>query len=62
MKRLTRQRWDTIVTAMAYYETIIEDGEINMGPRDYMDWRGKRRSHESAMEWLRSVRPKGDLD
>lgn len=56
-RRLTRQRWDAIISAMAYYETMIEDGEMNMGPDDPMDWRAERRRHESAMDWLRSVRP-----
>ena len=57
--RLTKQRWDALLSAMNYYETVIRDGEMTMGDDagDY-DWRAERRHHESAMVWLLSVRPK----
>jgi hypothetical protein len=55
-RRLTKQQYDAIISAMNYYETIIEEGEMNsVDPPE--DWRAERRHHESAMEWLRSVQP-----
>ena len=57
-RRLTKQRWDALVSAMAYYETMIEEGEL--GDSGIVDprWKVERRHHESAMEWLRSIKPK----
>jgi len=51
--RLTRQRFDALVSAMAYYETVIDDGE--MCEHEVIDWRAERRHHESAMVWLRAM-------
>jgi len=51
--RLTRQRFDALVSAMAYYETMIDDGE--MGEDELTDWRAERRRFESAMVWLRAM-------
>jgi len=38
---------------MAYYETVIDDGE--MCEHEVIDWRAERRHHESAMVWLRAM-------
>jgi len=38
---------------MAYYETMIDDGE--MGEDELTDWRAERRRFESAMVWLRAM-------
>jgi hypothetical protein len=57
-RRLTKQRWDALNSAMAYYERIIEEGEF--GECGIVDpkWKVERRHHESAMEWLWSIQPK----
>ena len=51
--RLTRQRWDTIVSAMCCLETGIEDMEVDGGS----DARRERRQFESAMEYVMSIKP-----
>jgi len=60
-RRLTKQRWDAIISAMAYYETMIEQGEIGEGGFVEPHWKQERRHYESAMEWLRSVRPESEV-
>lgn len=52
-KRLTKQRYDAIISAMAYYQTVIEDEEENGDIESR--WKDERRNHESAMEWLWSI-------
>lgn len=47
--RLTKQRYDTLISAMAYWETVIQDMEID---GDTSETRQLRREYDSAMEWL----------
>lgn len=52
--RLTRQRWNTLNTAMCYWEAEIENMEITDDP----DAVRERRQFESAMDYLLSIQPK----
>lgn len=54
-RRLTKQQYDAIMTAMKYYQTVIDD--LMMGNEGDTYWEDRRARHNSAMEWLRSVRP-----
>lgn len=47
--RLTKQRYSAIISAMAYWETVIQDMEFD---GDTSETRQLRREYESAMEWL----------
>ena len=57
-RRLTKQRWDALVAAMAHYQAFIEEGEFGENGFVEPHWKVERRHHESAMEWLRSIKPK----
>lgn len=48
--RLTKQRYDTLICAMAFWETYIEDMEVE-GDQT-AEARQLRREFNSAMEWL----------
>lgn len=51
--RLTRQRYDTLINAMAYWETYLEDMESDEELlSDTSNSRQLRREYDSAMEWL----------
>lgn len=52
--RLTKQRWDTLNTAMCHWEAEIEYMEV----ADHPDAVRERRQFESAQEYLWSIRPK----
>ena len=54
--RLTRQRWDTLDKAMCYWEAEVENMEIMDDP----DAVRERKRFESALEYLLSIKPKGD--
>jgi hypothetical protein len=63
-KRLTNQRFSTIINAMNYYETMIDDMELESElDRDNKVHRAtlkkERQNFKSAMEWLLSLRPDG---
>lgn len=47
--RLTKQRYSTLVSAMAYWETEIEDMETD---GETSETRQLRREFDSAMAWL----------
>ena len=49
--RLTKQRWDTLLHAMCYWETMLEEGEEIGGTAK------ERRQFESTMEYLLSIKP-----
>jgi len=51
--RLTRQRWETIVRAMNFWEAEVEDMEVF----DHPDASRERRQFESAMEYVMSIEP-----
>ena len=49
--RLTKQRWDMLLDAMCYWETVLEDD----GPYSSAEY---RRQFESTMKYLFSIQPK----
>mgnify|MGYP003112395770 FL=1 len=51
--RLTKQRWDTLMKAMCYYEAEIEIMEAEDDPNAVRE----RRQFESAMKYLLSIEP-----
>lgn len=47
--RLTRQRYGTLISAMACWDTLIQDMEID---GETSETRQLRREYDSAMKWL----------
>lgn len=54
-RRLTEQQWSAIMIAMKYYQTVIDDLIMDNEGDTY--WEDIRARHNSAMDWLRLVRP-----
>ena len=49
--RLTKQRWDTLMHAMCYWEVMLEEGEeIGGTSKDRRQW-------QSTMDYLLSIKP-----